>query len=247
MKIEQRKIKDNIVQITTTDERWYQIGDKFVPSVTWITGFYPKGIQFFKWLANHGWDEAESIKQSAGDKGSKVHKAIEDLLQGKEVGIDSKYPNNTTGQDEELTVEEYECLLSFANWFEATKPKVISCELTTYNEQHGYAGTVDFICEINGEPYIIDFKTSQNIWPEHELQLSAYKHALLERKTITDSNVKLAILQLGYRRNKQIYKFTPIEDKFNLFLAAKAIWKNEASNQQPAQKDYPIKIILNFK
>jgi len=243
-----KQVSDNIIQITTTDERWYVkevknkkgevIDNLFVPSVTWIAGHYPKGIGFYKWLAEHGWNEAETIKNAAGDKGSKVHNAIVDLIDGKEVKMDDQYINNTTGQPEELSLEEYECLMSFKNWFDEVKPKVILKETVVFNKQYGYAGTVDLVCKIGKELYIIDFKTSQYIWPESELQLSAYKHA-------SKKNVKLAILQLGYRRNKNKFKFTEIEDKFNLFLAARQIWQEENSKVVPLQKDYPISLLLN--
>jgi hypothetical protein len=43
---------------------------------------YPKGIEYFKWLAEHGWDEAEQIKREAGTKGDKVHQAISATLRG---------------------------------------------------------------------------------------------------------------------------------------------------------------------
>ena len=59
----------------------------------------------------------------------------------------------------------------------------------------------------------------------------------------------MAILQLGYRRNKDHYKFTEIENKFDLFLAAKQIWLNETKGKvKPFQRDYPLSISLdNFK
>lgn len=60
-----------IKRVTTADERWYirpstnlltgLPGYEYVPSVTWIAGCYPKGVAFYKWLANHGWDEAEAV------------------------------------------------------------------------------------------------------------------------------------------------------------------------------------------
>src|SRR4051794_35372068 len=75
--------KNGIVQVTIADERWYikEVEDPntklpkflYVPSVTWIAGHYPKGTEFYKWLANKGWDESQAIKVAAGDKGSKVH------------------------------------------------------------------------------------------------------------------------------------------------------------------------------
>jgi ATP-dependent exoDNAse (exonuclease V) beta subunit len=103
----------------------------------------------------------------------------------------------------------------------------------------GYAGTVDFLCEIEGQVYLVDFKTSQYIWPSHELQISAYAKAMPEQKSI-----KLAILQLGYRLNKSKFKFTEIDNKFQEFLAAKTIWANETKGVEPKQKDYPMEIAL---
>jgi len=253
MKKKIKKIKKDIIQITTSDERWYhktlteensktnlpETKDVFVPSVTWITQFYPKGIAYFKWLADKGWNEAETIKVEAGDRGSRVHKAIEDLINKKIVKIDSIYIDSE-GKEKELTVDEYECIISFADWFNLVKPKILACETTIFNDEYNYAGTIDLICEIEKEIYIIDFKTSQYIWPSHKIQLSAYKHATKYK------NAKLAILQVGYKRNKRMYKFTEIEDDFNLFLAAKEIWFNETKNIKPLQKDYPIKVKLDF-
>ncbi len=253
MKKEIRELdkKNGIVQITTYDERWYARPIKhkksgvptyeYLPSVTWIASYYPKGIPFYKWLANKGWDEAEAIKQAAGDKGSKVHYAIEDLLKGYPVRMDAKYINPTTGQEEELTLQEYECLMSFAKWFEATKPEIISRELIVFNDQHGYAGMVDFVCMIDGQLYVIDFKTGQYIWPEYKIQISAYQHCNKDWQA-----AKLAILQLGYKRNKNGYKFTEVQDKFDLFLAAKQIWSNETKNIVPLQKDYPLELKVAF-
>ena len=250
MKKEIRTIdkEKGIVQITTYDERWYAktfdnpttgLPDyQFVPSVTWIAGHYPKGIAFYKWLADKGWDEAEAIKHAAGDKGSKIHLAIDFLLNGNTVAMDAKFPNKSTGQDEDLSVEEYAAILSFAEWYNEVKPEILASEYVVWGD--GYAGTVDLKCKIDGKVYIVDFKSSQYIWPEYELQLSAYKQA--------DKGVDaLAILQVGYKRNKKAFKFTEIEDKFPLFLAAKQIWANETASQSPLQKDYPISVTLPLK
>lgn len=241
MKIQIRKIDEakGIVQITTTDERWYskRLEDKteiFVPSVTWISGFYPKGVAFYKWLADKGWDEAEAIKAAAGDKGSKVHKAIEDILKGAEIKMDAKYLNPTTEELEELTVQEYECLMSFVDWLNETKPEVISTEYNVFNDEVGYAGTVDMKLKIDNEIWLVDIKTGASVWPEYELQVSAYRHADPEVQ-------KTAVLQVGYRYNKvKKYKFTEIEDQFELFLAAKKIWAKETAGQKPLQKDFPM-------
>ena len=237
--------KSGWTQITVADERFYckqnpeTLENMFVPSVTWICSFYPKGYAFYKWLANKGWDEAEALKSAAGDKGSKVHYAISDLIDGKIVKMESEYINPSTEKPEPLTLEEYECILSFVNWYKETKPEFIAHEVVVFNNEVGYAGTVDYICKIKGVPYIVDFKTGAAIWPEHELQISAYKHA-----SAKPDDYKLAILQLGYGRNKKGFKFTDIEDKFSLFMSAFSIWRNETTGQEPFKKDYPLELKL---
>jgi len=252
--------KRGIVQVTVSDERWYLKPSvdqetklpvyKAVPSSTWIAGYYPKGIAFYKWLAEHGWDEAEAIKNAAAERGSKVHKAIESILRGEEVRMDSKFVNPRTGQEEELTIEECDAILSFVDWKKEVNPKSICWEVTVFSDKHNYAGTVDYICEINGELWVIDFKTSQHIWASHELQVSSYgqvirtgEHDITAIPTPKDAYYKapkMAILQLGYRLNKRKFKFTEIEDKFHLFLAAQTMWANENTGKEPSKKDYPI-------
>lgn len=236
MKIETRKVDNErgIVQITTSDERWYSLNGKFYPSVTWICGYYPKGIGFMKWLSEHGWDEAEAVKQAAGEKGSKIHKAISDILLGNKVKIDSKYSANGE-EPTELTAIEYEAVMSFVNWLNETQPEVLEVDYTLVNEKENYAGTIDMKLKIKGEVWIVDIKTSKDVYPSHEIQVSAYKKADKDCQ-------KIAILQVGYTRNKNKYKFTEIEDQYPLFQAAKTIWAKETAGVQPQQKDFPLEL-----
>lgn len=247
MKKEIRQVSPDgkTVQVTIADERWYikTLDDETIieyPSVTWIADHYPKGIGFYKHIADKGWDNAEAIKNAAGVRGSKVHHGISLLLLGNELNIDDKLPNPQTGELEPITLEEYEALMSFAAWHKEAKPKMLANEMVVFNEEERYAGTCDFICEIDGERWLIDFKTSKDIWPSYELQLSAYKEALPAELTVD----KLAILQVGYARNKNRWKFTEIDDQFELFLAAKKIWEKECSGVTMFKKDYPVSLSL---
>jgi len=244
-----------IIQVTTYDERWYAKPDtdkntklptyKFVPSVTWVASYYPKGTFFYKWLAEKGWDEAEAIKVAAGNKGSKVHLAIADILLGKEVRIDSKFKNPSTGFEEELTLEEIECIQSFIDWKEENPGEVIAFEVAVFSDKHNFAGTVDFIYKIGEEYWLIDFKTGQSVWEESKFQVSAYRETIINgengfQKLPPGVDLKLGILQLGYRMNKKRFKFNVIEPDFEGFLLAQSLWKREAGKQTVNQKDYKI-------
>jgi hypothetical protein len=247
--------KRGIVQVTIADERWYikEVRDsttglpemKYVPSVTWISGHYPKGIAFYKWLADKGWDESQALKSAAGDKGSKIHYAISRILEGEEIRIDSKIVNPSTEQEEELTLEECDAILSFVNWKNASKMVPVAWDRVVFSDQYNYAGSLDLLCTIDGESWLIDFKSGQYVWPEYELQVSAYKKGIENGENemplgFDVSRIKLGILQVGYRKNKAGYKLTELEDKFPLFLAARQIWENESASQQPSKREYPI-------
>lgn len=239
----ERRIVDQergLVCITTTDSRWYVIqkegeSDVFMPSVTWICSFYPKGVGYMRWFAEHGYDEAEAIKVAAGDKGSKVHKAISDILMGRTVKFNDKYLGSEGGEPVELTAIEYEAIMSFANWLNETQPEVLAVDYTLVNPDEGYAGTIDMKLRINGEIWIVDIKTSKDIYPSHELQVSAYQKADPECQ-------KIAILQVGYTRNKAKYKFTEITPQYPLFEASRAIWQKETNGVHPQQKDFPLEL-----
>lgn len=235
MKIQQKEIKKDLVQITTTDERWYQIGEEFLPSVTWILdSTYPKGYGFMQWIKQQG-ENADVVSQEARDRGSRVHHAIEALLKGEAVNHNSEF-TNSDGIEAELTPSEYEAVISFADWFKSAKPEVIAFETTIVNKVAKYAGTVDLICKIDGKVWIIDFKTSKEVWPAYALQVSAY------RKATEYTDAKMAILQIGYARNKSGYKFTEVEDKYDVFVALKKVWANEHGSEKPSQKDLPLSV-----
>ena len=243
MKIEKRETKTpGTIQVTTTDERWYEHADH--PDVefsswTWVAGCYPKGVAFYKFLASKGWDEAQSIKEAAGQKGSRVHKGIEILLAGGPLQINDVLPDND-GNQAEFSVEEWECLIAFADWFKETKPEVLQTEQSVFNFKLNHAGTLDLKCKIGDAIWIIDLKTGQNIWPEYDIQVNGYK-SCEGMEDVTN----MGILQIGYKGNKKGWKFTEIPECPQLVLAAHEIWLHEYGNVHPHQKEYPVSLSLN--
>ena len=243
----------NIVCISTLDERYYgeEVRDPvtglpvitWVPSITFITNSYPKGIQYMRWLADKGYDKAEEIKTEAGDRGTIVHHAIEKLMTDGVLKMDDKIMDRE-GIAREMTPDEYYCAMTFLQWYEANgKPKPLAIEKTVRSKQYGYAGTLDYIFDLNDKKILLDIKTSKNIYPNHKLQLSALRQACREEGIEIDT---IAILQVGYTLNKtQHYKFTEVEDRFDLFLSIKAVWMAEHGGDKPLQRDYPLSLSLN--
>jgi len=250
---EERKI----VQITTLSERWYSrpSTDKatglpcfdYFPSSTWVSSYYPKGIAFYRWLAEHGWDESEALKNAAGARGSRLHKACELLEATGRLSIEQTFVNGETQQIEALAPDELAAIMSFAAWHEKEKPVLLANEMTVFGEF--FAGTLDRIYRIGDQVWIVDIKSGQSIWTEQELQISSYSNAEIDYKKLGISegewkDRKLATLQIGYRLNKNKYKFTEVEDKFNLFKTAYLIWKNENPNDKPREIEIPLVITV---
>ena len=253
MKYEYRIIdkEKGLVQVTTTDERFYGkimlIDGKEVfnwkPSITFITASYPKGRGYEKWLGDKGWDKAEEIKNSAGDRGTIVHHAFQALIEDGEIKIDQKFKDRD-GVERELTADEYYCVITGGQWYVSVgKPKPILIEKTVESEEYGYAGTLDYLFQFPDYTLLLDLKTSKAVYTSHELQLTVLEQACTENGYKVD---KRAILQVGYTANKnQHWKFTETDADLPLFLATKQIWAKEYGGQRPLQRDYPL--VINIK
>ena len=69
---------------------------------------------------------------------------------------------------------------NFLKWVEEAKPKFLASEKVVYSKQHWFAGTLDFIAEIDGKVYLGDVKTGSGIYQEMFWQTSGYQLALEE-------------------------------------------------------------------
>ena len=241
MKIEIKEILDaNTVRITTPDERWYQYPKtkEWFSSSSWISSYCPSK-ELAIWMAKKGLDEAELVKQEAGAKGSRIHKGVEILACGGEVNHNDSFSDGD-GEIKEISFEEYRGIISFKDWCAEAKPKFLKTEQTVFNEEYKYAGTLDAVADIGGVVYLLDYKTSSQIYDNHLAQLISYFHADGIKAD------KMAILQLDYSvgGNKRGWKFTEIKDEFELFLHAKYFWERKNKDVHPFQKDYPKSIKL---
>lgn len=161
--------------------------------------------------------------QYACDKGSEVHQAAEDyILMGKE--------EHNFQYDGEKYYD------SFLRFIEDFKPKFLSIETTVYGETskgHGYAGTIDFIAEINGKVYAGDWKTSKTLHSEVGIQLAAGMKAKqvvsddgdsLEDMIHIDGAIGVHLTENGY----SVAKIEDIEECWETFESLRDAWNWKA-------------------
>lgn len=105
--------------------------------------------------------------KNRGDIGTAVHTAVDAWMQD--------------GLEGDAEVEDLDLLPYIAGaiqYLNQHVTRVIHSEVTVFNRQYEYAGTVDAICKLKtGALATVDWKTSNRIYPEHALQLVAYSNA----------------------------------------------------------------------
>jgi len=106
-------------------------------------------------------------KEGAADIGSMVHAWIESYIKGEkpEMPINPQMLHAVEG---------------FLKWVKEKKVIFMESERVIYSKKYNFAGTVDFTCKIDGKKYVGDIKTSNAIYSEYLLQVSAYRYALQE-------------------------------------------------------------------
>jgi hypothetical protein len=233
----------NNKQLTFLDSRFYSTEDGgFVPSVTTILEAYPKGAAYYNWLKENGKD-ADEIRDEAGRRGSVVHKLTEDYDAGKEVRL----VNDNGSIDYKLSEwAMFERYVEFRSRFDL---KVEAIELNIISKELGFAGTIDRVCYLNGEKYIIDIKTSNAIYPSYWLQLAAYRALLLHVGVKVDN---VAILWLNAKTRTegkkddiqgvgwQMITKRFSADDYELFMATQKLWQAENKIIKPKNLSYAI-------
>lgn len=269
-------------RISIQDERFYTTNlVDFYPSVTTVLQVYPKGYGYEKWLKENG-DEADSILREAGEQGSKVHDGIDQIIKGEQVmwthTLIDTYQLRTVESHERFikdnldgnldrytkevqiyTLSEWEMLLRFAEFVELHQPEFEANELNMIVEELKLGGTLDIVCKINGERWLIDVKTSNYVHKTHELQLAAYKKmwdALNPEMPIDRVGILWLKAQTRGVDSKgkniqgkgwQMKEFeTPQEISWKLFQNVRAIWDAENPNYKPKNLIYPDRIQLKI-
>lgn len=148
--------------------------DKSAPLIYWATKLMAKFLSdnfLGKELTNEAietslkkWREA---KEEAADIGTAIHDWIEVSIKGLDPAIpdDNKVKNG---------------VLAFMKWQNENKIKWLENERLVYSKKNNYVGRLDAIAKINGNVYLIDYKSSKGIYPEFYLQTAGYQLAYEE-------------------------------------------------------------------
>ncbi len=204
-----------IKSIEYFDSRWYKLTlsidgkmeVRFIPSVTTKLGIIDKPF-LAKWRGDVGNREADQRMQESGERGSRIHYALNVMTTGGTVIFNPwQRPNYTEDEVKQLTLEangniatvrnqdEMLSVVRLKSWFEAVKPEIIFSERTVYSLRHNDAGTADLALKIkegtyavNGAKplfipegqYLVDLKTGNQVGDEAFYQTACYLYCAEE-------------------------------------------------------------------
>ncbi len=173
----------------------YIVNGKEVPAVTRIVdAVSPKNLTEWaakagaEWWLNNYTDEVEmqaimydgiryahkEISKEAQNIGSDVHKWIELHIRSK---MDNGHLFVEYPDDVKVPMQNFH---KWLDWAESRDIEWLGSEKKIYSKLWNYAGTIDALAKINGELYVIDFKTSAKIYKEYYLQVYGYAQAVHE-------------------------------------------------------------------
>lgn len=236
-------------QITFLDKRVYKVADDlYYPSVTTVLQYMPKNKFFDNWLKDVG-HNADLIMRKAATEGTQVHEAVEDLIAGKEITWMDDYGNA------KYNLQVWQMILKAAEFFKKHKPTVIAAEEFTFSHKGKYAGTADLIVEMDGEVWLLDVKTSNNLHRSYNLQLAAYAKAweemfgqkidrtgILWLKSSKRSESKKDGVYQG--KGWEIKIVDEIEENYELFQTIYKLYELDNPTTKPIYNHYPTKVSL---
>ena len=186
-----------LTRLMESGSRYYQVDDQSCyPSVTTVISHISRE-KFANWRAKVGEEAANKKTKHATTRGTRLHTVFEN------------YINNEDYQ----SLEEYQHPLiqlmfnSAKKQLDSRLDNIYQQETTMYSDKLCLAGTVDLICEVDGELAIVDFKTSKKEKPEEWLenyfvQLSAYWAMFSEKTGVVPK--KLVMFLVGENGDVQI-------------------------------------------
>lgn len=175
----------------------YTIGGELYQRVTTIKNMLGKGDILIDWAAAEVSRKVQSLidRYHAGDYPfeallmalqsdslAKAHNETRDKAADFGTAFHSVVEATGSGdwsalKDLPLTPEFWNSVERFKSWTLEFKPTWVEAEVVVFHPELKVAGQLDALAEIQGELWLIDVKTSKEVYKDFALQLAAYKYA----------------------------------------------------------------------
>jgi len=193
-------LKDRIEleQVTGEHGRYYTLptGESFDSVTTILSKYYKK--DFSGWKKRVGNKRATEILTQAGIRGTAIHDLCEKYILN-----DHDYAKGA------MAVNKEQFLSSLKPTLDEHVTKVYGVEFPLYSIKMKTAGTVDLLCDWNGVPSVVDYKTSKKIKKEEWIEnyfVQASVYALMATQHLELPFHQIIILMMVDNDKPIVYK-----------------------------------------
>lgn len=102
------------------------------------------------------------LRDTAGIRGNEVHALADPIMHGQEIEVPDRLMPYVAG---------------YVEFLEKWNPQPIFTEAPVANRTHWYAGTADSLVVMDGQTFLLDWKTSNGIYGDTCMQAAAYARA----------------------------------------------------------------------
>ena len=180
--------------------RLYEIeNDIFVPSVTTVIQWgCPMPIHLLNWIIKTSQGDPDkywNVRNRDAQIGIDAHNLVE-LFAKRQMGILTKEEyaefKTISIQDEPLQ----KALTCFMDFYVKHKPKFLEVETPLFHKSIPYAGRIDAIAEIDGEVWLLDYKTSRSVDKDKKIQMQLSAYAKLYEKVGEHKIDRMGVIHL---------------------------------------------------
>jgi hypothetical protein len=146
----------------------YEIDGEKVPGVTTVLSRFKESGALMYWAWKQGTEgkDFRETKQAAADAGTLAHDMVEHDIYGQAFDL--------AGYDESTITKAQGAFSAYKEWKEQTNLTIAEAEVPLLSRVHRFGGTLDAIL-VQGKLALGDWKTSNGIYADYLLQLSAYQ------------------------------------------------------------------------
>jgi hypothetical protein len=167
---------------------------KRVSGVTTIISRFKDSGGLIHWAWQQGMDgnDYRKTRDNAAGAGSLAHELIDSDIHGRPAEL-------PTTDDLSMSEEDYEKAMelamkahdSFVRWRAQVNLEIIETETPLISEEHRFGGTFDGLARILGKVHLIDWKTSNKVYPDYLAQLGGYDVLIEECRGIRVEGAQL--------------------------------------------------------
>lgn len=134
-------------------------------------GWSKNALMFWSWRQGKDGKDFRETREVAADVGTLCHAMIEDNIKG------SYKAATLTGLTDEMLCLAKQGFESYLEWKQGIKLELVNMEVSLISERYQYGTTVDIVAKANGRLCLVECKTSNAVYEDYLIQISAQEWA----------------------------------------------------------------------